>query len=105
MIRVSILYPNNPDSRFDFDYYLQTHMPMARKLLGTALKGLSVERGLMGTTPGSSPAYSAMCFMLFDTIDAFLAAFMPHAETLQGDIKNYTNVDAVIQFNQVEIAG
>jgi len=103
MIRLTILYPNTPGSRFDFTYYLQTHMPMAEKLLAPVLKGLSVERGVLGTTPESPPTYSAMCHMLFDSIEAFMAAFLPHAETLQGDIKNYTDVEAVIQFNEIEI--
>lgn len=103
MIRVSILYPDTPGSRFDFDYYLKTHMPMSQRLLGPAVKGISVERGLMGTAPDAPPAYAAMCHLLFDSIEAFMTAFMPHAETLQGDIKNYTDVEAIIQFNQVEI--
>jgi uncharacterized protein (TIGR02118 family) len=105
MVRVSILYPNSPGSRFDFDYYLKTHVPMAQRLLGDSLKGLSVERGLMGTVPAEPPAYIAMCQLLFESVDAFLAAFLPHAEVLQGDIGNYTDIDAVIQFNQIEMLG
>jgi uncharacterized protein (TIGR02118 family) len=105
MIRVSILYPNIAGSRFDFEYYLKTHMPMSRKLLGVGLKGISVERGLMGTAPDAPPTYIAMCHLLFDSIEAFLAAFMPHAAVLQSDIKNYTDVEAVIQFNEIEILG
>ena len=104
MIRVSILYPKTPTSHFDFDYYLKTHMPMAQKLLGAALKGLSVERGLAGAAPNSPPAYAAMCHLLFDSVDEFKAAFLPHAETLQNDMKNYTNVETVIQFSAVELS-
>jgi uncharacterized protein (TIGR02118 family) len=69
------------------------------------LKGLSVERGLIGTAPDIPPAYIAMCHLLFDSVDAFMTAFMPHADMLQGDIRNYTDVDAVIQFNAIEIRG
>ena len=29
MVKVSVLYPNKPGSRFDVEYYLNTHMPMA----------------------------------------------------------------------------
>ena len=104
MIRLTILYPNKPGSRFDFDYYLKTHMPMAEKLLGSALKGLSVERGIVGITPESPPDHTALCHMLFDSMEAFMAAFMPHAEALQGDVKNYTDVEPVIQFNEILIS-
>jgi hypothetical protein len=32
-----------------------------------------------------------------------MAAFSPHAEELQGDIVNYTNIEPIIQINEVEI--
>ena len=38
MIRLNFLYPNTPGSRFDVDYYLGTHMPMAKRLFGDVLK-------------------------------------------------------------------
>ena len=34
MTKISILYPNNKGSRFDFRYYVDKHMPMAIELLG-----------------------------------------------------------------------
>jgi hypothetical protein len=46
----------------------------------------------------------AECHYLFDSMEDFLAAFMPHAELLQGDIPNYTDITPVIQFSVVEIA-
>ena len=29
MVKVSVLYPNKPGSRFDIEYYLNTHMPLS----------------------------------------------------------------------------
>ena len=45
-----------------------------------------------------------MCHYLFESADAFMAAFTPHAAELQGDIPNYTNVAPVIQINEVLIS-
>jgi uncharacterized protein (TIGR02118 family) len=104
MIRVSILYPNAEGSRFDLDYYLNTHMPMTEKLLAPNLKGMVVEHGIAGTVPGSKAPYVAMCHLSFESIDAFLEVFMPNMAVLTGDIPNYTDVEAVIQFNDVKIA-
>ena len=104
MIRVSILYPNTEGSRFDLDYYLHTHLPMTEKLLAPQMKSMVVEHGIAGTTPGSPPAYIALCHLEFNSIDTFLEAFMPHMATLTGDIPNYTDVEAVIQFNEIKIA-
>jgi uncharacterized protein (TIGR02118 family) len=106
MIRISIFYPNVSGSRFDFEYYVEKHMPRSIQLLSAhpGFRGVSVERGLGGATPGSDPTYSAVCHYLFESADAFMAAFTPHAAELQGDIPNYTNVAPVIQINEVLIS-
>jgi uncharacterized protein (TIGR02118 family) len=106
MIRISILYPNSEGSRFDVTYYAQTHMPRSIELLSAhpGFRGVSVERGVSGTEPNSPPAYSAMCHFLFESVEAFMAAFLPHAPELQGDIPNYTNVSPLIQINEVLIS-
>lgn len=81
-------------------------MPLSISLLSAhpGFKGVSVERGLSGVTPGSAPAYIAMCHFFFDSIEDFLAAFMPNASALQGDMTNYTDIEPVIQFNEVLIS-
>ncbi|MHB9118586.1 MAG: EthD family reductase [Burkholderiales bacterium] len=104
MVKLSILYPSREGGRFDMDYYLNTHMPLSIRLLGTALKGLNVEQGLSGGLPDSPAPYVALCHMLFDSPQAFYEAFMPHAETLQGDIPNYTDIEPLIQISAVRIA-
>jgi len=103
VIKVSVLYPNQPGSRFDMDYYCTTHVPMAQKLLAPALKGFQVEQGIAGSTPDSPAPYAAMGHLLFESLDAFLAAFVPNAAELQGDIPNYTNVQPTIQISEVKM--
>jgi uncharacterized protein (TIGR02118 family) len=106
MTKISILYPNNKGSRFDMRYYIDTHMPLSIKLLSVhpAFKGVSVERGISSIEPGTDAAFVAMCHFLFDSVEDFMAAFLPHAATLQGDIPNYTDVQPVIQVNEVLIS-
>ena len=43
MFKISILYPNNKGARFDLAYYVDTHIPMAIRLLGahTGFNGLT----------------------------------------------------------------
>jgi uncharacterized protein (TIGR02118 family) len=106
MIKISILYPNNEGSRFDIRYYVDTHMPLSIELLSThpGFKGVSVEQGLGGAIPGTAAAYIAMCHFLFDSVEDFMEAFMPHAAVLQVDMQNYTDIEPVIQFNEVLIS-
>lgn len=105
MTRISILYPNQPGGRFDFAYYVDTHMPRSIKCLAAhpGFKGVSVEQGVGGAEPGSEAAFIAMCHFLFESVEDFMAAFMPHTAELQGDMSNYTDISPVIQINQVLI--
>lgn len=104
MVKISILYPNT--GRFDMDYYLDTHTPLSitRLGMGKGYKGVSVERGVGGPEPGSAPGFVAMCHYLFDTAEDFMAAFLPHAAELQGDMPNYTDIEPIIQFSEVAIS-
>jgi uncharacterized protein (TIGR02118 family) len=106
MTKISILYANQPGSRFDFGYYTQTHMPRSIGLLSAhpGFKGVSVERGVGGAEPGSAPAYVAMCHFHFSSVEAFLEAFMPNAPELQGDMPHYTDIEPLIQINEVLIS-
>jgi uncharacterized protein (TIGR02118 family) len=105
MVKITILYPATPGSRFDMDYYLGTHMPMSIDRLSGAqgFRGVTVSRGVGAGLPDSKPPYTAVCDFVFDSLEDFLAAFTTHAETLQGDIPNYTDVEPLIQVSEVEI--
>ena len=103
MVKVSVFYPNKPDSHFDVEYYLNTHMPMAARLLGSGIKAISVEIGRSGEQPGSFPAFAAIAGFTCETVEDFLQAFAPVAGQLQGDIPNYTNIEPVIQVSDIRI--
>jgi uncharacterized protein (TIGR02118 family) len=103
MIKVSVFYPSGGGNTFDMNYYLNRHIPMVLAKLGTACKGAAVEQGLGGATPGSLPAFSAMGHLYFDSVEAFQAAFGPHAGEIMGDISNYSNVQPTIQVSDVKL--
>jgi uncharacterized protein (TIGR02118 family) len=103
MIKVSVFYPNNEGSKFDIDYYCNRHMPMVLQKLGTACKGVAVEQGIAGPTPGSRPAFIAMGHIYFDSVEAFQTAFGPHADAIMADIPNYTDIQPTLQISDVKI--
>ena len=104
MIKVSVLYPYQQSVGFDMNYYLGSHIPMVRDKLGAACKGAAVEQGVAGGAPGTQPAYVAMGHLLFDTVEAFQAAFAPHAAAIMADIPNYTPIRPVIQISEVKLS-
>ena len=103
MIKVSVLYPNTADTKFDMAYYLTHHIPMVRRLLGTALEGVSVEEGISGEGPGSSAPYIAAGHLFFGSVQTFQASFAPHAQEIMEDIPKYTNSEPVIQIAEVKL--
>ena len=103
MVKVTVFYPNEEGKKFDMEYYLNKHIPMLQQNLGAALKGGAVEQGLGGITPGSRATYIAMGHLSFDSVEAFQAAFGPHAKSIMGDIPNYTDIQPMIQISEVKI--
>jgi uncharacterized protein (TIGR02118 family) len=101
MIKVSIFYPSKPGSRFDGAYYLSVHMPLAVKLLGPALKAVTVELGVSGGAPDQDPPFAAICGFTCDSVQDFMDAFVPHQTELQNDIPNYTDIVPLIQVSQL----
>ena len=103
MIKVSVLYPNSDEAKFDTEYYCNNHMQMVKGKLGSACKEIAVESGICGADPKSSAPYLAMGHLYFDSVDDFQKSFGPHAEHIMGDIPNYTNIEPVIQISEVLI--
>jgi len=103
MVKVSVLYPNHNDTRFDMEYYCNRHIPMVRQLLGSTLKGASVDQGVSGEEPGSPAPYVAMGHLLFDSVEAFQTGFGRHAQAIMNDIPKYTNSEPTVQISEVKL--
>ena len=103
MIRVSVMYPNSKGTTFDMTYYCDRHMPMVRKLLGSALKELVVEEGIAGGGPGMPAPYLAVGQLLFDSVESFQTLFDQYAQQIMGDIPNYTNSQPTIQISEIKL--
>ncbi|MDO6470280.1 EthD family reductase [Maribacter sp. 1_MG-2023] len=101
MIKVSVMYPNSKDVKFDTDYYKNTHLPMVQKLVGNALKGLELDLGVGGRAAGDAAPYVAIAHLKFEDVASFQAAFGPHAATFAADVKNYSNVQGEIQISEL----
>lgn len=101
MISLTALYPKTADSRFDMEYYLNTHTPLVRKRLTPAsLIGIDLEAGLAGATPDSPPAYAMIGRLNFASLDELQNALTAHGPELMGDIPNFTNVQPLMQISQ-----
>ena len=100
MVLVSVLYPNQPGSRFDERYYLDKHIPLVRQRWEPM--GLTDLRLLRGTnTPdGGAAPYRVMALLTFESAEALQKALAAHGRELFGDIPNFTDAKAVMQVNE-----
>ena len=103
MIKVSVMYPNTPGSRFDHVYYRDKHMPMVKAKMGASCKSYTVDKGLSGASPGTAATYVGMCHIFCDTVESFGAGFGPHAQEILADIPNYTDLQPIIQISEVVV--
>ena len=102
MIRVTALYPNKDDARFDFDYYLNKHIPMAAEKLGAKMVRAEVDKGVAGGEPGSPPPFVAVAHLFFESIEDFQSVFAEVGGELMADVPNYTNIEPVFQISEVQ---
>ena len=101
MIRLTGLYKNASNSEFDFDYYLNTHMPLVKKRLADFGMGeFEVERGIEAADGEAAP-YICIVHIEFPTKDNFMRGFEKHGEELSADVPNYTNIAPEMQISEI----
>ncbi len=101
MIRVSALYPNKEEARFDFDYFTQKHLPFVHeKLKSFGLVRTEVDKGIAGVSGPPAP-YIAATHLIFESIEKFQTAFAAVGEEIMADIPNYTDINPEIQISEM----
>ena len=103
MIKVSVIYPNGPGVRFDHEYYRDKHLPLIKSRMGAGLKYYTIDKGLSGKSPDTPAMYVAACHLMCDSIEAYQASFGPHAQEINGDIRNFTGVIPTVQISDVVV--
>jgi uncharacterized protein (TIGR02118 family) len=101
MIRVTVLYANDPNKRFDMDYYRNKHMKLVGEKLGASLLRAEVDKGLGSAPPGTPAPFVAVGHLYFNSLDDFQKAFMAGAAEIMADVPNYTDIQPQIQISEV----
>ena len=101
MATLSVVYPRSAGTRFDYDYYRTKHLPMVVERWANA--GLEGGEALLGRSAvdGGEAPYFAIGIIHFDSAEAVQAALQgEHAPEVIGDIRNFTDVQPIIQVNE-----
>jgi uncharacterized protein (TIGR02118 family) len=100
MIRASIMYPNQPGARFNWDYYMNKHIPAVRQLTSKGLARIEVDRGIATAQPGAPAPFVCAAHMYFNNMDDFQKC-MTASTDLMADIPNFSSVQPQIQISEV----
>ncbi|MEJ2111800.1 MAG: EthD family reductase [Acidobacteriota bacterium] len=94
MIRISVMYPK--PGKFDFDYYVNKHIPMVHKLLDSyGLVESEIDKGV-----GEGP-YVAVGHLVFDKIEDMQSALEHHDPDLAKDLPNFTDIQPIFQVSEI----
>jgi uncharacterized protein (TIGR02118 family) len=102
MFKVEILYPNGAGKAFDMDYYEKTHMPLVAGLLGKNLKFYEIDKGVAGRTPNDEVPFVAIGYFYCYDIAEYNKSIAQNIDTIINDIKNYTNIQPIVQVNEIK---
>jgi uncharacterized protein (TIGR02118 family) len=101
MFRVSVMYPNQEEVRFDFNYYRTKHMELVKKLLKPfGLIKTEVDKGISGGS-GQSPPYICVGQLYFESRDGYDRAVAQVGLVIRGDIHNFTDVKPIRQISEI----
>jgi uncharacterized protein (TIGR02118 family) len=102
MIRVSVLYPNQPGKKFDHKYYMEKHVPLAgNRLRPHGLIRTEIDRGISAADPKAPAPFLVVAHLFFNSVDDVHNAFRAVGREVMGDIPNYTDIQPQIQISEV----
>ncbi|WP_417525280.1 EthD family reductase [Marinovum sp.] len=99
-LTLQVIYPATDGTRFDMDYYTDTHMPLVGEHMGAHIDEVLVTGGLAGGGPGAPSPYYAVATMTFANLDALDAA-LAAAPPVVADIANFTDTEPQMMVGQV----
>ncbi len=103
MYCMTVNYPKSANSTFDVEYYLNSHIPLVKKLFAEyGLVSVIVKIGI-GSAPGNDDAMYAAVDIVFESIEAMKTATKAAAKEVAEDIKNYTDTTPEFSFATITL--
>ena len=97
---MTITYQNGSDVRFNFDYYVNTHMPLIMRLYGKSISRFELRRGQPGADGAAPPFVATITIWIADGA-AFDAAQVQHQAGLRADVPKFTNAVLMAQRDRI----
>ena len=90
---LTVLYPNKPDARFDYDYYLARHTPLVKEVWSP--EAVSVHKGVVAVGGAEAP-YKLIAHIRFASVEALEAALgAARTGEVFADVAAFTDIEPV----------
>ncbi len=104
MYCLTVTYPKSETSHFDYDYYLEKHIPLcAEAFAGNGFLG-TVLRTNQGSGPGSADLNYASIDLLFESAENLGAALQAGGQVVTADVANYTDARPTMVFSDIDLS-
>ncbi|OIQ31158.1 MAG: ethyl tert-butyl ether degradation protein EthD [Alphaproteobacteria bacterium MedPE-SWcel] len=90
-VSLQVLYPASPEATFDFDYYVETHLPLIEEHWGDLIETVEASRGLAGG-PDIPPPYLLIATITFPDMEALDTAMGEKGGAIIDDVANFTSI-------------
>jgi uncharacterized protein (TIGR02118 family) len=91
------MYPQETGKKFDFDYYVNKHLPMFNQRLEPAgLVRIELDKAADATSP-----FIAIGHLYFNSLEEFQNGFFAHAAEFGEDLPNYTDTIPQMQISEI----
>jgi len=101
MIKLTVMYPNGMDLKFDKNYYAKEHSQLIKDLLGDAIIASDINVGISGGSPEQIAPYVIISNLIFESLESFQQSFGANAAKLLADLPNFTNIQPQIQISEI----
>ena len=103
MYCVTVTYPKSEGSNFNYDYYVQTHIPLCAKLLAQYGYLGYVLRSKQGEAPGTDELSYASIDLIFESQQQMETGLAEAGGPIIADVANYTNVKTQMSFSELAL--
>lgn len=98
-VSLQVLYPITDGTRFDHDYYRETHLALVSEHMGAHIERTLVTKGQAGG-PDTPPSIYAIATFIFAD-QAAMGSAMKSSAPVMADIANFTDVQPQILIGDV----
>lgn len=101
-VTVTVVFPNEPDAKYDIEYYMAKHMPLIETRWGKyGIKSWSATKYSNGID-GSPPLYAFGSVVTWDNEEQVKTAFTgPEVGEIMADVPNFSNKQPIFLIGEL----